>query len=121
MRRIRTINGYTLTIIMVDLLGMGPAAGRAPPYPEQAELKGQPVPVVDDNSTNRKVLRGQLLRCATAAIDAAAQLEAAAAGAETDRLAELTQRLRREFVCATEFLRSKVTPAEQRAVGDRAQ
>jgi hypothetical protein len=36
-------------------------------------------------------------------------------------LAELTQRLRREFVCATEFLRSKVTPAEQRAVGDRAQ
>jgi CheY-like chemotaxis protein len=36
---------------------------QAPLYPAQAELKGQRVLVVDDNSTNRKVLMGQLSRC----------------------------------------------------------
>jgi two-component system sensor histidine kinase/response regulator len=38
---------------------------KEPLYPPQAALTGQRILVVDDNSTNRKVLMGQLLRCGT--------------------------------------------------------
>ncbi len=54
-----------------------PATGvLAPLYPPQAELKGLRVLVVDDNSTNRKVLMGQLLRCGADPISASSADEA---------------------------------------------
>jgi two-component system, sensor histidine kinase and response regulator len=37
----------------------------APPYPQKATLKGQRLLLVDDNSTNRRVLMAQLMRCGT--------------------------------------------------------
>ena len=48
----------------------------APLYPQQTALKGQRVLVVDDNSTNRKVLMGQLLRCGADPISASSADEA---------------------------------------------
>jgi two-component system sensor histidine kinase/response regulator len=57
----------------------GPAAyAQAPLYPQQAALRGQRVLVVDDNSTNRKVLMGQLMRCGTDPICASSADEALA-------------------------------------------
>jgi signal transduction histidine kinase/CheY-like chemotaxis protein len=38
---------------------------KARPYPQEAALKGQRVLLVDDNSSNRRVLMAQLLRCGT--------------------------------------------------------
>lgn len=38
---------------------------KAPPYPQKASLKGQRLLLVDDNSTNRRVLMAQLMRCGT--------------------------------------------------------
>jgi signal transduction histidine kinase/DNA-binding response OmpR family regulator len=38
---------------------------KAPPYPQKTALKGQRLLLVDDNSTNRRVLMAQLMRCGT--------------------------------------------------------
>jgi CheY-like chemotaxis protein len=51
---------------------------QAPLYPLHAQLTGRRVLVVDDNSTNRKVLMGQLLRCGLDAVCAGSVDEALA-------------------------------------------
>jgi two-component system sensor histidine kinase/response regulator len=48
------------------------------PYPQEAALKGQRLLLVDDNSTNRRVLMAQLLRCGTDPICASSAEEALA-------------------------------------------
>jgi PAS domain S-box-containing protein len=47
-------------------------------YPSQAAIKGQRVLVVDDNTTNRKVLMGQLLLCGVDPVSASSANEALA-------------------------------------------
>jgi signal transduction histidine kinase/DNA-binding response OmpR family regulator/HPt (histidine-containing phosphotransfer) domain-containing protein len=47
-------------------------------YPQEATLKGQRLLLVDDNSTNRRVLMAQLLRCGTDPICASSAEEALA-------------------------------------------
>ena len=49
-----------------------------PLYPSQAAIKGQRVLVVDDNTTNRKVLMGQLLLCGVDPVSASSANEALA-------------------------------------------
>jgi two-component system sensor histidine kinase/response regulator len=51
---------------------------KARPYPQEAALKGQRLLLVDDNSTNRRVLMAQLLRCGTDPICASSAEEALA-------------------------------------------
>jgi signal transduction histidine kinase/CheY-like chemotaxis protein/HPt (histidine-containing phosphotransfer) domain-containing protein len=51
---------------------------KARPYPQEAALKGQRLLLVDDNSTNRRVLMAQLLRCGTDPICAGSAKEALA-------------------------------------------
>jgi CheY-like chemotaxis protein len=52
---------------------------KAPLYPQQAALKDRRILVVDDNSTNRRVLMGQLARCGMAPVCASSADEALAA------------------------------------------
>jgi signal transduction histidine kinase/CheY-like chemotaxis protein len=55
------------------------AAGlKKPPYPILAPIKEQRILVVDDNTTNRKVLMGQLLLCGAESVSASSASEALA-------------------------------------------
>jgi CheY-like chemotaxis protein len=49
-----------------------------PPYPQKSTLKGQRLLLVDDNSTNRRVLMAQLKRCGTDPVCASSGDEALA-------------------------------------------
>jgi two-component system sensor histidine kinase/response regulator len=51
---------------------------KASPYPQKATLKGQRLLLVDDNSTNRRVLMAQLMRCGTDPVCASSGDEALA-------------------------------------------
>jgi two-component system sensor histidine kinase/response regulator len=51
---------------------------KAPPYPQKTALKGQRLLLVDDNSTNRRVLMAQLMRCGTDPVCASSGDEALA-------------------------------------------
>ncbi|HWS66749.1 MAG TPA: response regulator [Steroidobacteraceae bacterium] len=51
---------------------------KVPPYAEKTTLKGQRLLLVDDNSTNRRVLMAQLMRCGTDPICASSGDEALA-------------------------------------------
>ena len=58
-----------------------------PLYPAPASLKGQRVLVVDDNTTNRKILMGQLLLCGVDPHDHAARLACTAGSGRLQYLA----------------------------------
>jgi signal transduction histidine kinase/DNA-binding response OmpR family regulator len=51
---------------------------KASPYPQKTALKGQRLLLVDDNSTNRRVLMAQLMRCGTDPVCASSGDEALA-------------------------------------------
>jgi two-component system sensor histidine kinase/response regulator len=51
---------------------------KAPPYPQKSILNGQRLLLVDDNSTNRRVLMAQLMRCGTDPVCASSGDEALA-------------------------------------------
>jgi len=51
---------------------------KAPPYPQKSTLNGQRLLLVDDNSTNRRVLMAQLMRCGSDPVCASSGDEALA-------------------------------------------